>query len=475
MLIIRGLKRAFEVQQCERIKYFDGDYEEDSTSAGTKKYHYISAPTGLVGIFVSVGDTDTLYHVLSDNLGSINAVINSETNEISKYSYSAWGIPRDPDDWTSDLTGDLFAGRGFTGHEHLTEFDLINMNGRVYDPVLARFLSPDPFVQFPGMTDGHNRYAYALNNPLRYTDPSGYYSLEHIIDLLMNSEYGGTWTSQGGLSYFATQGQVSMFVAHDLPALATSGGGGGGTSYVVSPTSIPGSYQYVGFLDYSKKDFFIGKSITGEPIYINLGPSVGVIGMYLLNSTYSANALVQNLSGSWGNTNNNMFVGTKGPGVSSGGASNSGGINQRLFGEITLGASGAAFMINESAGMSLKGLSQSDAAFKTLKGIKVGTKVLGRLAGGADVAFNLYLYGENPSWGNAAKLGVSFTATGLTYSGNPWAVGAGLTIGALDLYGTFDPLYNDLNSAQDLYQNSGLIIVPSLGPLSPYPRVIKLK
>ncbi|HES59781.1 MAG TPA: hypothetical protein ENO18_05045, partial [Caldithrix sp.] len=76
----------------ERIKYFDGDYEEDSTSAGTKKYHYISAPTGLVGIFVSVGDADTLYHVLSDNLGSINAVINSETNEISKYSYSAWGI-----------------------------------------------------------------------------------------------------------------------------------------------------------------------------------------------------------------------------------------------------------------------------------------------------------------------------------------------------------------------------------------------
>ena len=51
----------------ERIKYFDGDYEEDSTSAGTKKYHYIHAPTGLVGIFVSEENADTLYHVLSDN------------------------------------------------------------------------------------------------------------------------------------------------------------------------------------------------------------------------------------------------------------------------------------------------------------------------------------------------------------------------------------------------------------------------
>jgi hypothetical protein len=150
-------------------------------------------------------------------------------------------------------------------------------------------------------------------------------------------------------------------------------------------------------------------------------------------------------------------------------------VNQRQFGEITLGAGGAAFMINEIAGMSLKGLSQSDAAFKALKGIKVGTKVLGRLAGGADVALNLYLYNVDPSWGIAAKLGVSFTATGLTYSGNPWAVGAGLTIGALDLCGTFDSLYNDLNSAQDLYQNSGLIIAPSPGPLSPYPRIIELK
>lgn len=164
-----------------------------------------------------------------------------------------------------------------------------------------------------------------------------------------------------------------------------------------------------------------------------------------------------------------------GAGFSSGSASNGRGINQQQFGEITFSAGGTAFMINESARMSLKGLNQSDAAFRTLKGIKGGAKVLGRLAGGADVALNIYLYSVDPSWGNLAKLGVSTTATGLTYSGNPWTVGAGLTIGALDLYGTFDPLYNNLNSSQDLYQNSGLIILPSLGPISPYPRVIKLK
>jgi len=67
----------------------------------------------------------------------------------------------------------LFADRGFTGHEHLTQFGLINMNGRLYDPLVGRFLSPDNYVQSPGLTQGYNRYSYCLNNPLRYTDPSG--------------------------------------------------------------------------------------------------------------------------------------------------------------------------------------------------------------------------------------------------------------------------------------------------------------
>ena len=46
-------------------------------------------------------------------------------------------------------------------------------NGRVYDPVLARFLSPDPYVQAPDFTQSFNRYAYCLNNPFKYVDPSG--------------------------------------------------------------------------------------------------------------------------------------------------------------------------------------------------------------------------------------------------------------------------------------------------------------
>ena len=63
--------------------------------------------------------------------------------------------------------------RGFTGHEYLYGFDLINMNGRMYDPVMSSFLSVDNYVQEPDNSQSFNRYAYCFNNPLRYTDPSG--------------------------------------------------------------------------------------------------------------------------------------------------------------------------------------------------------------------------------------------------------------------------------------------------------------
>lgn len=47
------------------------------------------------------------------------------------------------------------------------------MNGKMYDPAVGRFLNADPYVQMPGNTQSYNRYSYCLNNPLRYTDPSG--------------------------------------------------------------------------------------------------------------------------------------------------------------------------------------------------------------------------------------------------------------------------------------------------------------
>ncbi len=64
--------------------------------------------------------------------------------------------------------------RGFTDHEMLDLFGLVHMNGRIYDPRVGRFLSPDLFVQTELDLQNHNRYSYVLNRPLSVTDPSGY-------------------------------------------------------------------------------------------------------------------------------------------------------------------------------------------------------------------------------------------------------------------------------------------------------------
>ena len=140
-----------------RTKLFFGNYEEITGNGTTMAYEYIYSPIGLCAVYeyeknVPPGGEETLWHVNTDYLGSLALMYDSDdiTNK-EEYSFSAWGIERDPTDWTQEPGIDLFADRGYTGHEHLSEFALINMNGRVYDPVLARFLSPDPYVQMPGV------------------------------------------------------------------------------------------------------------------------------------------------------------------------------------------------------------------------------------------------------------------------------------------------------------------------------------
>jgi len=88
--------------------------------------------------------------------------------------FDAWGnILKLTDGAGNALTAFSIIDRGYTGHEHLLGVGLINMNGRLYDPLLHRFLSPDDYIQDPTNTQNFNRYGYVMNNPLKYTDESG--------------------------------------------------------------------------------------------------------------------------------------------------------------------------------------------------------------------------------------------------------------------------------------------------------------
>jgi len=146
-----------------------------------------------------------LYYTYTDYLGSLIALTNESGTVVERYAYDPWGARRNPTNWTqTDNRTTWIVNRGYTMHEHLDAFSIINMNGRVYDPLTAQFFSPDPFVQAPGNWLNFNRYSYCLNNPFRYTDPTGYvFGIDDavIIALTIVGAYlGGVSTNKGELN-----------------------------------------------------------------------------------------------------------------------------------------------------------------------------------------------------------------------------------------------------------------------------------
>jgi RHS repeat-associated protein len=95
------------------------------------------------------------------------------------------------------------------GHEHLAELGLIRMNGRIYDPVIGRFLQADPMIQAPQNAQSHNRYSYVMNNPLSFTDPSGFSSWTRFRDKWLKPiiAIGVAW-ALGPAGFFASQGGI---------------------------------------------------------------------------------------------------------------------------------------------------------------------------------------------------------------------------------------------------------------------------
>jgi RHS repeat-associated protein len=90
-------------------------------------------------------------------------------------SYDAFGARRNPV-WGAPNPASFSskAKPGFTGHEGDDELGLVNMKGRIYDPKVGRFLTPDPIVSMPHFGQSWNPYSYVLNSPLAYVDPSGF-------------------------------------------------------------------------------------------------------------------------------------------------------------------------------------------------------------------------------------------------------------------------------------------------------------
>lgn len=154
--------------------YVGGIYEKQTVGTAMKEVHYINVGGETIAIYTkpATGTADLKY-MHADNLGSPHVITSGTQAVLETLSFDTWGNRRNATTWTPG-TATSQINRGYTDHEQLDKVSLVHMGGRVYDPIVARFASPDPFVQSAGLSQNHNRYSYVLNNPLRLVDPTGY-------------------------------------------------------------------------------------------------------------------------------------------------------------------------------------------------------------------------------------------------------------------------------------------------------------
>lgn len=173
-----------------------GALEEKFTSGATTTWRdYVRAGRGgIVAEWFNTGGTITKQFLVGDHLGSLTTLATTATAANERDSYDPWGKRRFPNG-TDDPTGSItsMASRGFTGHEHLDAMGLINMNARLYDPQIGRFLSADSVIPNPFDSQSLNRYSYVNNGVLNSTDPTGHdgYSIFNELGMVSLASGGG--------------------------------------------------------------------------------------------------------------------------------------------------------------------------------------------------------------------------------------------------------------------------------------------
>ncbi|MDW6002749.1 RHS repeat-associated core domain-containing protein [Vibrio mangrovi] len=165
--------------------YFGKYYERvtDTNTGEVQHKHFIYADGKLIALNTQLKDADDklkdkqVRYLHYDALESVDMITDGYGVIVERRSYDTWGKQRKVswrEDGPLDVVQAAITNRGYTGHEEITEVGLIHMNGRVYDQELGRFISPDPEIQAPFVTNSFNRYSYVWNNPLKYVDPTGF-------------------------------------------------------------------------------------------------------------------------------------------------------------------------------------------------------------------------------------------------------------------------------------------------------------
>lgn len=232
--------------EVTKTKYYIGNcYELVQTKTAKIEYLYLFGDYYSSNTVYKKGESESessFYYLFRDHLGSITLIVNDKGSLVQNVCFDAWGRMVNKTSLKPFSLGkepSLLLDRGYCGHEYLPQFGMINMNARLYDPVLGRFLSPDPFVQSPDMSQSLNRYSYALNNPLRYVDKDGQFATEIILGCAIfggftnlatkaaSGQVNNFWDGVKAFGVGAVAGAASGIVAVAMPSLGVGGFLGG--------------------------------------------------------------------------------------------------------------------------------------------------------------------------------------------------------------------------------------------------------
>ncbi|WP_064791930.1 RHS repeat-associated core domain-containing protein [Shewanella woodyi] len=241
----------------------DGSERKETLYIGNVEYTTTNGITSLVqrhlaGVAVEMQylgatarlETNYLYR---DHLGSVTVMTNSKGEVIHESSFDVWGQRRALDAGNDNPLKPLnramdFAhsdyNRGYTGHEHVDKLGIIHMNGRVYDPRLARFMSVDPIVADGTNLQAYNRYSYVRNNPLNAVDPSGYNPamiIPYIIGILVAAEVVAEIIVVAYYIYLAYQAVEAIY--NSVQAFKYGQGGAGAVQGVMAIYGLVTSVQ----------------------------------------------------------------------------------------------------------------------------------------------------------------------------------------------------------------------------------------
>ena len=184
-------KTRWRKDGAERVerRYAVGRFEEVVPASASSTYEWVKKTLVTDGVLHVTrkprggAETSHYEHLHRDHLGSVAAVTGADGAISRRAAHDPFGARRAVD-WTRAQTraertawadgADAHTSRGFAAHDQFDRSGLVDMGGRVYDPELGMFLSPDPVVANRHSAQDWNPYAYVGNRPLSRVDPTGF-------------------------------------------------------------------------------------------------------------------------------------------------------------------------------------------------------------------------------------------------------------------------------------------------------------